>query len=261
MPTPFNHLRVAYDLRPLLSAAWRARLDADWPAFLLGNIAPDVQTVSGQAREATHFFSVPLAASPPAVETLLRLFPELAQPARLPAAQSAFLAGYLAHLEFDVEWVRAIFEPVFGPAQTWGTFPERIYLHNALRAYWDAEDLKALPAETGPALAQARPPGRDAGGERGAGWLPFVTDAHLARWRDQVAEQLHGDGQAATIAVFAERMGVDPEAFRRLVESPAAMNERVFARVPLARLADYRAATLAHTAARLEAYWAGAIGQ
>lgn len=250
MPTPFNHLRLAYDLRPLLSAGWRARLDADWPAFLLGNIAPDVQTVSGQTREATHFFSVPLAASPPAVESLLQLFPELARPQGLPAAQSAFLAGYLAHLEFDVEWVRTIFEPVFGPDQTWGSFRERIYLHNALRAHWDAADLAALPAGVGAALAAARP----------ANWLPFVADAHLQNWRDQVAEQLRTDGQAATIRVFAERMGVEAEAFRSLVESPAAMAARVFSRAPQAQLAAYRLDTLTHTAARLEAYWAGGLG-
>jgi hypothetical protein len=251
MPTPFNHLRLAYDLQPLLSPGWRARVGADWPAFLLGNIAPDVQTVSGQTREATHFFSVPLAASPPAVESLLRHYPELARPARLPAAQGAFLAGYLAHLEFDVEWVRAIFEPVFGPDQTWGSFRERIYLHNALRAHWDATDLAALPAGVGAALARARP----------AGWLPFVADAHLENWRDQVAEQLHTDGQAATIRVFAERMGVEPDAFRGLVESPEAMAARVFSRASAAQLAAYRAGTLLHTAARLEAYWAGALGR
>jgi hypothetical protein len=251
MPTPFNHLRIAHDLMPLLSAAWRARLEANWPAFLLGNIAPDVQTVSGQPREATHFFTVPLHASPPAAEALLHSFPGLAQPRRLPPAQCAFLAGYLAHLEFDVAWVREIFEPVFGPAPSWGTFPERLYLHNALRAYWDASDLPALPAGTGEQLAAAQP----------ANWLPFVQDVDLARWRDQVAQQLHVDGQATTIEVFAQRMGVEPAAFRRLVESPEAMAEHVFARVSLAQVAAFRADTLTHTAAQLEEYWTGGLGR
>ena len=247
MPTPFNHLRIAYDLRPSLPAGVRAALSAEWPAFLLGSIAPDVQTVSGQPREATHFFSVPLAASPPALETLLGQYPALAAPQALPAAQAAFVAGYLAHLEFDVAWVREIFEPVFGPDQTWGSFRERIYLHNALRAHWDAVDHPALPAEAGPALAAARP----------AAWLPFVHDDHLVRWRDQVAQQLQAEGQAATVEVFAERMGVEPAAFRALLASPEAMQARVFTRVAPAQLAAFRAATLARTAAVLTGYWGG----
>lgn len=247
MPTPFNHLRIAHDLLPRLPADLRAALTADWPAFLLGNIAPDVQTVSGQPREATHFFTVPLAESPPAAETLLRRYPVLAQPQRLPPAQAAFLAGYLAHLEFDVAWIREIFEPVFGPAQTWGHWKERIYLHNALRAHWDAADLPALPADTGAALAAARP----------SNWLPFVDDHHLAAWRDLVADQLHSEGRAATVEVFAERMGVAPAALRELVESPEQMAARVFSRVPAGRLAAYRTAALTLTSVRLTEYWAG----
>ena len=68
MPTPFNHLHIAYDLVAQLPAALRAPLTAEWPAFLLGNIAPDVQTLTGELREATHFFPVPLGAAPPAAE-------------------------------------------------------------------------------------------------------------------------------------------------------------------------------------------------
>ncbi len=249
MPTPFNHLRIACDLQPHLPPALRQALAAEWPAFLLGNIAPDVQTVSGQPREATHFFTVPLAASPPAPTALLRQHPQLAAPRRLPPAQAAFLAGYLAHLEFDVAWVREIFEPVFGPAQRWATFAERVYLHNALRAHWDAADQPALPAGTGTALADARP----------AAWLPFVEDRHLSTWRDQVAHQLHADGQSATVTVFAERMGVEPAAFHALVSSPEAMQARVFARVPADRLAAYRTAALARTAQLLPTYWAGGL--
>ncbi len=249
MPTPFNHLLAAHDLLPLLPPALRRALEAEWPAFLFGNIAPDVQTLSGQPREATHFFSVPLGAAPPARSMLLRRHPELALPAARPAAQAAFLAGYLVHLEFDVLWVQTIFEPVFGPAQTWASFPERLYLHNALRAHWDAADLPQLPAGTGAALAAARPDS----------WLPFVADADLARWRDRVAPQLQAGGRAHTIEVFAERMGVDSEAFARLLNSPEAMAARVFARVPRAELARYRGAALAQSATLLTGYWDGAL--
>jgi hypothetical protein len=249
MPTPFNHLLAAGDLLPRLDPGLRRALEAELPAFLLGNIAPDVQTVSGQAREATHFFPVPLGRAPAARVALFGQHPALADPRRLPAAQAAFLAGYLAHLEFDMLWVRDIFEPVFGPAQTWGTFAERLYLHNALRAHWDVGDQGRLPADTGPTLAAAAP----------RVWLPFVRDADLVVWRDRVAQQLHADGRAHTLEVFAERMGVDVAAFRRLLGSPDEMAARVFTRVPPERLSRYRARALARSATVLDDYWTGAL--
>ncbi len=250
MPTPFNHLHIAYDLTAQLPAALRAPLAAEWPAFLLGNIAPDVQTLTGELREATHFFPVPLGAAPPAAAALFAQHPALAQPGRMAPGQAAFVAGYLVHLEFDQWWVRDIFEPVFGPDLAWGTFPERLYLHNALRAYWDAEDLAALSGEAGVQLSRAAP----------AGWLPCGRHADLARWRDEVADQLlAGPVAGRTLAVFAERMQVEAEVFSRLVQSPEAMARQVFARVPLAEVRAYRQRTLAHSAALLDAYWAGRL--
>jgi hypothetical protein len=68
MPTPFTHLATVSEIlaRPELVPAVKTSLLADLPAFLLGNTAPDVQTISGQAREATHFFAVPLGGGAPA---------------------------------------------------------------------------------------------------------------------------------------------------------------------------------------------------
>lgn len=250
MPTPFNHLRIAADLltTPGLPAAVRALFEEERAAFLLGNIAPDVQTLTGELREATHFFPVPMGSAPPALSRLFAAHPALAAPHKSPAAQAAFLSGYLAHLEFDQQWVRTIFEPVFGQEQTWGTFPERLYLHNALRSYWDFGDLAALPDETAFALSAARP----------AAWLPFVADGDLARWRDVIADQLHtGTGAEGTLRVFAERMQVDAASFGALVHSPAAMAERVFSHVAWEEVERYRARALAASVNVLTDYWAG----
>jgi hypothetical protein len=250
MPTPFNHLCIAADLLETrgLAAEVRTVIQHHWPAFLLGNIAPDVQTLTGQLREATHFFPVPIGTAPPAVSCLLAAYPALAQPQSLPPAHAAFLAGYLAHLEFDQQWVRAIFEPVFGPEQTWGTFAERLYLHNALRSYWDFGDLAALPPATASALSAAQP----------VAWLPFVADEALARWRDLIADQLHtGTGAEETLRVFAARMNVDVAVLGALVHSPAAMAERVFARVAWPTVLAYRVQALAASAQLLTEYWFG----
>src|SRR5712692_2408873 len=235
MPTPFTHLATAAEIlaRPSLSHEVKTALLADLPAFLLGNTAPDVQTISGQPRESTHFFSVPLRGAPPAGPQMLASYPALAGRPALPTPQAAFLAGYLAHLVFDQMWVRDIFEPFFGEAPSWGTFRERLYLHNVLPAYWDAEDLEKLEPDMADHLAAAQP----------RGWLPFVDDRHLSAWRDLIAGQL-SSGAGRTVEVFAQRMRADPLAFAALLASPEEMDRRVFSHLPPGALADYRAHAL-----------------
>jgi hypothetical protein len=246
MPTPFTHLATVTEIldHPGLTGEARAALAGELPAFLLGNIAPDVQTLSGQTREATHFFPVPLDGGPPAAERLLARHPGLAQPGSLPPAQAAFLAGYLAHLVLDELWVADIFEPVFGPDRAWGTFRERLYLHNVLRALWDAADHARLGPGTAEDLLAAEP----------AGWLPFVTDPHLRAWRNLVAGQL-GPGAARTVEVFAERMNTDPRALAELLASPAELERRVFVHLPEGALERYRALAVGDAARIAGAYW------
>ena len=252
MPTPFTHLVFARQIlaAPVLDAGLRAGLASELPAFNFGNIAPDAQTVSGQTRDDTHFFPVPLGAAPPAHRALFARHPRLARPPGLAPALRAFVAGYLAHLVLDVLWVRRIFEPVFGERQTWGTFRERLYLHNALRAWDDARDLAGLPAPEEAALLRRAEP---------QAWLPFLADHHLRAWRDLVADQLGPGGSARTLEVFAVRMRADPRSFAALVQSPAAMQRRVFAHVSAAELARFRADGLQECLALLNDYWRGTL--
>lgn len=244
MPTPFTHLAVAADL--LADTSLPPGVPPERPAFLLGNIAPDVQVLSHQAREATHFFPVPLNGAPPAEQTLFVRYPALRPLSALPPAQAAFLAGYLAHLVFDQLWIARIFEPVFGPEQTWGeSFHERLYLHNVLRAHWDGLDLVRLQPGAAQALAAAQP----------RGWLPFVEDRYLAEWRDLVAEQLGEAGAPRTVEVFAQRMGTDPRAFAALLASPDELDRRLFSRLSANALDEYRAEALARSLTVLRRDW------
>ncbi len=251
MPTPFTHLAAAAELLAAsdLAPDVRTALQADWPAFLFGNTAPDVQTISGQPREATHFFSVPLRGPPAAGPRLLAHYPALAVRAALPPPQAAFIAGYLAHLVFDQLWVRDLFEPYFGEAPAWGTFHERLYLHNVLRAHVDAADLARLTPVVGGQLQAATP----------AGWLPFVDSHHLRAWRDLIADQL-SSGAGRTVEVFAQRNRVDPREFAALLASPGQMAARVFSHLPGhdgRALAAYRAQALAASAQTISSYWQG----
>jgi len=248
MPTPFTHLAAANEIlsHPDLEPAAQSALAAELPAFMFGNIAPDVQTVSGQPREATHFFPVPLNGAPAAARVLLDRHRGLSRPSALPPAQAAFLAGYLAHLVFDQLWVAQIFEPVFGPAQAWADFRERLYLHNVLRAHIDGQDLQQLLPGAAAQLKAAEP----------SAWLPFEADPHLRTWRVLVADQL-GPGAGRTVEVFAERSRVDPAAFAQLLSSPDELQSRVLSRLPPDTLPHYRASALKGAADTINTYLRG----
>jgi hypothetical protein len=233
MPTPFYHLSVAEELleHPALPQSVRLALSEQLPAFLLGNTAPDVQVVSGLPREATHFFRVPIlpGTRAPWIQ-MLASYPGLARAGDLPAAQAAFLAGYLCHLQADWQWILDIFAPVFGPTRRWSTFSQRLYLHNVLRSYLDRQIMPDLPAETAQLLKETKP-------ER---WLPFVDDAHLKEWGRYLAQQLEPGAAARTVEVFAARQRISPAEFYRLLDSESQMNAEIFSRLPRERLAQYR---------------------
>jgi hypothetical protein len=251
VPTPFTHLRFAEELMAMagLPPTASAALTVEKPVFLLGSIAPDTQTVSGQPREATHFFYVPFRDRLPACQHLFDAHPALAQPWSLPPAQAAFMSGYVTHLALDELWVKDVFEPVFGSLARWGIFPERLYLHNALRSHLDAADHKRLPASTAATLCAAHP----------RGLCPFISDDNLLHWRDWIAEQLSPGQAAQTVEVFAQRMGADARSFAALLASPHAMQRRVFDRLPDGLLERYYAAGRELCLDALQRYWEGAL--
>ena len=181
MPTPFYHLSLAKELleHPGLPERSRAVLQKERAAFLFGNTAPDVQTISRQGREVTHFFEVPPKSGelPPWL-LLMKHYRDLSVSERLPPAQAAFLAGYLCHLQADWLWVDAIFLPIFARQRGWETFSRRLYLHNVLRSYLDQGIMASLSNGITKNLRQAEP----------MGWLPFVQDSYLYRWRNHLVE-------------------------------------------------------------------------
>jgi len=251
MPTPVQHLVVADAIlmHASLPDSIRAPLRAERAAFLFGSTAPDVQTVSGQTREATHFYSVPLTSQRPAHEVLFAAHPDLARAGGLPGPHAAFMAGYISHLLLDVIWVRDIFEPAFGPKAGWSSFHDRLFLHNVLRAWCDRRDQARLAAGMGNALAAAAP----------EGWLPFTDDAYLRAWRDLLAEQFAPGAVIRTVEVFAQRGRVQPQAFERVLDSEAHMDAMIFNRIPRAAIDDFYARGLAESCRVIVAYYEGVL--
>ncbi len=254
MPTPFYHLSLAEELiyHPHLPQKIYIFLHTVRCEFLFGNTAPDVQVVSSQPREETHFFSLPIRLDDqPAWELLLSSYPLLAAPERLQAAQAAFLAGYLCHLQADWMWVKQIFTPIFGPRCSWGTFPERLYYHNVLRAYLDHHILPGLCRGMDTCLGQVR----------SDGWLPFVDCAYLAEWRDFLGAQLQPGATPQTVEVFSARQGIAPPEYYTLLRSEERMQREVFDHIPLARVQYYRQSVLAENIRLLTDYLAFALHQ
>jgi hypothetical protein len=250
VPTPFYHLSVAEDLlkHPALPVQVASFLDRHRGAFLLGNTAPDVQVVSGQPREATHFFTLPSRKGDPLPwEKFLSIYPGLASAGRLPPDQAAFLAGYLCHLQADWIWVRGIFAPIFGLRSSWDSFPRRLYLHNVLRAYLDQKILEELVDNTSVELANTAP-------ER---WLPFVEDAFLYTWRDYLARQLQPGEKIQTVEVFAARQGINPAEYYHLIASEERMDEEIFIHLPRQVLLEYRVKLIAENLHILQTYLEG----
>lgn len=247
MPTPFYHVWIAQDLleHPGLDRELRRFLNQYRAAFLFGNTAPDVQVVSRQARQATHFFTTPLKpGGPPAVEVMLAEYPQLAFSYQMPAAQVAFLAGYLCHLQADWLWVHQVFDPIFGVGAGWGRMTDRLYIHNVLRAYQDRTVFAHLDRQAGLHLEDAMP-------ER---WLPFVEDTYLVQWRDYLSHQLKPDAAVQTVEVFAARQGIPPEAYYRLLDSQERMQQEVFIHLSDRELEAYRDQLLVESAQLVRRY-------
>ena len=238
MPTPFYHLELAEALllHPALKNATGELLQRERAAFMLGSTAPDVQTISRQERHATHFYILPINKNAPLPwEVMLETYPVFNPVSKLPAAQAAFAAGYLCHLQADWLWLNDIFIPIFGPDCTWGNLRQRLYLHDVLRAYFDQIILAALPSDISDRLAQAIP-------DR---WLPFVEDRFLYQWRDFLVKQLTPGASIQTVEVFAARQGIDPAEFYSLLHSQERMEQEVFSLVSRQQIYHYREQTLA----------------
>ena len=247
VPTPFFHLSIAQELlqRPALSAPVRSFLLSQRCAFLLGNTAPDVQTISGQGRAVTHFFDLPIQPGDALPwEVMLVHYPALRQAQQLDPARAAFIAGYLCHLRADWDWVQQVFLPVFGPHATWGSFRQRLYYHNVLRAYLDQRLLPGLRGAMESCLGSVEPDG----------WLPFVAGRHLRAWRDLLTPQFRPGAAERTVEVFAARQGIPSAEYYTLLTSEERMNAEIFVHLPAQQIESYRQHLLAESARLVESY-------
>ncbi len=250
MPTPFQHLVYARDILAdaRLPETIRQAMGEHLGAFLLGNTAVDVQSLTGQQRFATHFYHVHGENPTRASETLLATYPELADPARLHPAHAAFVSGYLAHLAWDECWLYDVFRPFYLESDLWPDRLARNIHHNALRVLMDRQAEATLRRWPNPLLLLLREVRPDH-------WLPFVQSEALYRWRDWVTDQLANPEAVETALVFAGRMGISPEHFEAVI---SAVDQDTY-RPPVLGLRDalstFEADALTESIKVLKRYW------
>jgi hypothetical protein len=216
----------------------------------LGNTAGDVQYVMEEKRITTHLYHVPPPGPLAPAEKLLRTYPTLAGPHRLPLAQAAFVSGYLLHLTWDAVWAIEIFCPLYKNAAGWPDRRSWAVHHNALRLVLDRQSEGALRQT--PYVLEAL---REANPDH---WLPFAPNAALRIWRDWLVEQLTEPETVQTAAVFARRMRVTTE----LLEAVADAIERGApdAHVPglTEALTRFERLSYQHSLTLLREYWGAA---
>ena len=249
MPTPFMHLQIAEKIKSSLppspsEADLQALLAAEWPAFYLGSVAPDYQTICNVPRAQTHFYDMPPEPDNMGYTRLLAQNPQLAHAIALPAATAVFLAGYMAHIYLDLVWLREILYPLFVKAPDIGDRNQRHLLHLVVLTYLDGLAYQSLPESAGAILAAARPTYA----------LNFAADVDLVKWRDFLVPQLAPGAALETIPIFAGRLGFTPQEFAARLEDPAWMQSRVFDLIPVEQIQLRLETAVAESTAIIEQY-------
>lgn len=206
-----------------LGSQLQETIDDQLPAFYLGNVAPDYQTIAAIPREQTHFYNLPPGLMDDACRTMLAKYPELNRSEVLDPAQAVFVVAYCCHLLLDLRWYHKILIPVFlGPGE-WDDHRHRFVVHNTLLTYLDKQAFDSLPDSAAVTLGASEP----------NGWLPFASNDDLSNWRNFLVSQLKPGASLHTVEIYASRLSMSPKQFSDNLSRPEWMEEHVFSRVDI----------------------------
>lgn len=247
MPTASAHIAAALELLQDPAFIPRKQLASGelYGAFLLGNISPDVRVLNGAAREATHFYDIPLSGEATACQTMFAVHPSLENAGALAEQQAAFVAGYMAHLILDETWLELVVMPhIFVDGATWNKNHPNFLLYCLLMTLLAEESGLVVPQIAVDALLSANP----------RSWLPFANDADLSEWRDRVSRYVQNDSGWQTARMFAYEMKVDAEDLHQVVTSEDLLDKEIFKVVPRSVLDTFQHETHRRTVEALNAY-------
>jgi hypothetical protein len=244
MPTPFTHLYTIQTLLtdPAVPPPYRAALQAERGAFLLGSVVPDARVDAPDPRAATHFYNYHDGIQHEPWQRMLEQNPTLHTPSS--AAHRAFIAGYIAHIAMDTVWSRDMMLPHFANGDWGKDIKWRFFVLHLILIDMDERDLNRLPSDIAAVMRPTLP-------ER---WLPFMPDDVIVGWRDMIDAQIRPDGETKTFEIFGERVGKTPEALRATWEDSAFMAQEVWAHIPHELVSAQEDAMLRHARASLIDY-------
>ena len=90
-----------------------ADLTANPGAYLLGSTSPDIRVLTRQDRNSTHFFDLNEEGHQDSVASFLSAQSRFAMPEDLNAETRAWVAGYIAHLAMDEQYITGIYRRFF----------------------------------------------------------------------------------------------------------------------------------------------------
>lgn len=221
------HLHIAEQILDRVNVNGNGRLQtllsAEWPAFYLGSVAPDVNAISDIPREGTHFYTMPPAREELAYPTMLKMYPQLNNLSVMPLAQAVCVAAYSAHLMLDLIWLREVVYPYFYLPKTLGSRQQRRLIHFSLLAFLDTLALQALPKTAVSTLAAAN----------SNHCLPFIEDKVLRQWRNMLVAQLQPGQPVKTVEIYAERLGISAAEFAAHLQDTHWMQTHLFDKIPV----------------------------
>lgn len=204
---------------PDLPEAYLRLLDAECPAFLLGNIAADARVGNGAPRETTHFYQYGQDIEGRVWRKMVAENPDLLLPHS--PAHRAFVAGYIAHLTVDETWSLRMVMPHF-VERDWSDRMQRFYMLHIILIYMDERDLPRLEAWQAETLCLAKPDH----------WLKFIPDADLEKWKTLIDDQIKPGGVVKTLDIFGARVAKPPQELRELLDSEEAMQTNLWDHIP-----------------------------
>ncbi|MEQ8676727.1 MAG: zinc dependent phospholipase C family protein [Aggregatilineales bacterium] len=217
MPTPFTHLEIAQRLLrdEDIPEVYLRLLNAERPAFLLGNIAADARVGNGAPRETTHFYLYGQDIQGRVWRKMVAENPRLLTPNS--PAHRAFIAGYVAHLTVDETWSIRMVMPHFVERE-WADRMQRFYMLHMILIAMDERDLPRIESWQPDTLNAATP----------ENWLDFIPDDDLQAWKSLIYEQIKPDGIVKTLDIFGARVAKPPEELRALLDSDEAMQANLW---------------------------------
>ena len=247
------HLQLSDEVRSLASGRENlancllSALEESWPAFYLGSVAPDYQTICGIPRAETHFYSMPPESRSQGPRKILAEYPQLLPGRSLEPGQAMCMAAYLVHLQLDLNWHYDVVLPYFANAAVVGDPRQGYLLHLILLTYLDQVAFHSLP-DTAPAVLSAAEYDH---------WLPFATDDQIGAWHEFLLEQMGPDAATQTVQIFAGRLRMTPDEFSAKLSDLDWMNRELFSRIPVAKIQRQLIESVSQCLDLVEAYWFG----